>query len=97
MVLHRFTGVDGAQPSGSLIFDDAGNLYGTTAGGGAFGWGTVFELKPQAGGKWTEKYYTTFTKQRVSRSRRSRIDGQARDMDGSTSRRLRLTQILLLF
>jgi uncharacterized repeat protein (TIGR03803 family) len=29
-----------------LILDTAGNLYGTTVAGGAFGGGTVFELKP---------------------------------------------------
>lgn len=35
--------LDGANPSGALIMDGAGNLYGTTAGGG-FGSGTVFEI-----------------------------------------------------
>ena len=51
--LYNFTGApDGAYPSGSLIFDAAGNLYGTTADGGAgqgcgdYGCGTVFELSP---------------------------------------------------
>ena len=29
-----------------LIFDAAGNLYGTTEGGGTYGNGTVFELSP---------------------------------------------------
>ena len=29
-VLHNFTGPDGIGPSGALLFDDAGNLYGTT-------------------------------------------------------------------
>src|SRR5882672_4513191 len=49
-VLHNFTtGTgDGFAPEGPLIFDKAGNLYGTTAGGGTFGWGTVFELTPPA-------------------------------------------------
>jgi uncharacterized repeat protein (TIGR03803 family) len=53
-VLHSFNGNDGATPAGSLIFDAAGNLYGTTPGGGAFDGGTVFELTPGAGGTWTE-------------------------------------------
>ncbi|MGA2190618.1 MAG: choice-of-anchor tandem repeat GloVer-containing protein [Steroidobacteraceae bacterium] len=35
---------DGAQPSGALIFGSDGNLYGTTAAGGANNEGTVFEL-----------------------------------------------------
>ena len=36
---------DGAGPSGGLIMDAAGNLYGTTQGGAAFNAGTVFELE----------------------------------------------------
>lgn len=42
-VLHSFTRADGADPSGGLVRDAAGNLYGTTAGGG-FGNGVVFKL-----------------------------------------------------
>jgi uncharacterized repeat protein (TIGR03803 family) len=46
-VLHNFgVGSDGAHPYDGLIFDAAGNLYGTTNGGGAYGWGTVFEITP---------------------------------------------------
>ena len=44
--LHSFTGPDGVNPYGGLVRDAAGNLYGTTHGGGAFGLGTVFELSP---------------------------------------------------
>jgi uncharacterized repeat protein (TIGR03803 family) len=44
-VLHRFTGgVDGAKPLAGLVRDNAGNLYGTTSGGGAFHRGVVFKL-----------------------------------------------------
>ena len=53
-------GTDGAQPYAGLIFDPAGNLYGTTDLGGAFGYGTVFELSPGAGGTWTEKVLHSF-------------------------------------
>jgi uncharacterized repeat protein (TIGR03803 family) len=42
--LYSFTGDDGAHPQSSLIADPAGNLYGTTAGGGVSGQGTVFQL-----------------------------------------------------
>jgi uncharacterized repeat protein (TIGR03803 family) len=35
-------------------FDAHGNLYGTTFFGGAFGFGTVFEISPSSGGGWTE-------------------------------------------
>jgi uncharacterized repeat protein (TIGR03803 family) len=37
---------DGADPQGNLVEDSAGNFYGTTAEGGAYGWGTVFEITP---------------------------------------------------
>ncbi len=54
-VLHSFgNGADGVDPEAGLIFDAAGNLYGTTAGGGTYSGGTVFELTPTAGGGWTE-------------------------------------------
>jgi uncharacterized repeat protein (TIGR03803 family) len=44
-VLYSFQGgADGAEPTAGMIFDKAGNLYGTTAGGGTSGLGTVFEL-----------------------------------------------------
>jgi len=47
-VLHKFNpnGKGGAFPEAGLIFDTAGNLYGTTYGGGAYGYGTVFEITP---------------------------------------------------
>ena len=45
-VLHRFDGADGEFPWQGLVFDAAGNIYGTTQSGGAYGKGTVFELKP---------------------------------------------------
>ena len=51
-VLYSFTfGDDGAYPSGGLIFDNSGNLYGTTEVGISND-GTVFELTP-SGGQWT--------------------------------------------
>jgi len=44
-VLYSFTGgADGSSPQAGLIRDAAGNLYGTTVGGGTFGGGTVFKL-----------------------------------------------------
>ena len=52
-VLYSFNHRDGYQPVAGLIFDSAGNLYGTTPFGGA-GMGLVFKLTPNSNGKWTE-------------------------------------------
>jgi uncharacterized repeat protein (TIGR03803 family) len=62
IILHNFSGppdggADGASPSAGLIRDAAGNLYGVTAAGGAYGAGTVFELNPN--GKETLLYSFT--------------------------------------
>jgi len=45
-VLHDFTGnaTDGSNPAGPLIEGPGGDLYGTTAAGGAAGWGTLFKI-----------------------------------------------------
>jgi uncharacterized repeat protein (TIGR03803 family) len=61
-VLHSFAnnGVDGNKPYGSVVFDKNGNLYGTTTLGGTHGGGLVFELSPQASGKWKETIIHTF-------------------------------------
>ncbi len=50
---------DGAQPSGPLVFDSAGNLYGTASSGGNNDWGLVFELSP-SGADWTETVVYAF-------------------------------------
>jgi uncharacterized repeat protein (TIGR03803 family) len=62
-VLHSFKGGrgDGAQPLGSLVFDKAGNLYGTTQQGGINSNGVVFKLTPSAGGRWKETVLHRFT------------------------------------
>ena len=64
-VLHSFTGgVDGKYPQGTLFFDSAGNLYGTTTYGGGsgcdYGCGIVFELSPSSP-NWTETVLYSFT------------------------------------
>jgi uncharacterized repeat protein (TIGR03803 family) len=62
-VLYSFTGgTDGKLPASGVIFDEAGNLYGTTHYGGANGLGTVFELSPPAAGEsqWTESVLYSF-------------------------------------
>jgi len=59
-VLHSFHYTDGSAPSASLILDAAGNLYGTTAGGGIYGMGTVFQLTPNGHVGWTESVIHSF-------------------------------------
>src|SRR5207253_7544726 len=44
---HSANCADGAQPFAGLIADSAGNLYGTTEVGGAYGSGTVFKVSPK--------------------------------------------------
>jgi len=47
-VLYRFTGFpDGETPAAGLVADSAGNLYGTTFGGGEYDQGTVFKVDPE--------------------------------------------------
>ncbi len=61
-VLHPFTGGTqdgGGTTYGPLVFDRAGNMYGTTVGGGASGVGTVYEISPSSGG-WVEKVIYSF-------------------------------------
>jgi uncharacterized repeat protein (TIGR03803 family) len=59
--LYSFQGdIDGASPFGGLVFDNSGNLYGTTSGRGAGGGGTVFELTP-SNGSWTYTVLYSFS------------------------------------
>jgi uncharacterized repeat protein (TIGR03803 family) len=44
---------DGAYPFGGLVFDAAGNLYGTNTGGGTYNAGVAFKLSPRSGSSWT--------------------------------------------
>jgi uncharacterized repeat protein (TIGR03803 family) len=62
--LYEFQGQnDGSNPTSSLVFDHAGNLYGTTTGAGLgyFAASTVFELSPSASGSWTKNTIFAFS------------------------------------
>ncbi len=60
-VLHDFVyGSEGQYPSGGVVFDQKGNLYGMTGAGGAYWAGTVYKLTPSDGG-WTYTSLHEFT------------------------------------
>lgn len=52
-------GTDGNSPISNLVFDPAGNLYGTTSEGG-LGSGTIFKLSPTGKGTWIETVVHAF-------------------------------------
>jgi uncharacterized repeat protein (TIGR03803 family) len=59
--LYKFKGgSDASGPQAGLVFDSAGNLYGTTIYGGAQKSGTVFKLTRHSHGKWTESVLYSF-------------------------------------
>ena len=58
--IYRFSGADGALPMASMIFDGAGNLYGTTAIGGPNACATVFKLSPNSDGSWSQSLLHAF-------------------------------------
>lgn len=61
-ILYSFTGMpDGGGAFSGVTFDAKGNLYGTTSGGGLYGDGTVYKLKRQPDGQWTEKLIHSFS------------------------------------
>ena len=57
-ILHTFA--SGQNPSGRVIIDAAGNLYGATINGGDFKKGIVYELSPVPGGGWVYKRLHAF-------------------------------------
>jgi len=61
-VIHNFTGGDdGSGPGAGLTLDRAGNLYGMTPTGGAFGFGIIYQLHQDHSGTWREHVIHTFT------------------------------------
>jgi uncharacterized repeat protein (TIGR03803 family) len=64
-ILYRFSGRpdDGSGPSGGLVFDSKGCVYGTTVGGGSQEEGVLFKLAPshKKGGSWVETLLHQFS------------------------------------
>lgn len=59
--LYSFQGApDGVFPYGAVLFDAAGNIYGTTYYGGTHGLGVVYQLSPTTSGEWSETVLHSF-------------------------------------
>lgn len=77
---------NGSGPSGGLVMDAAGNLYGTTLGGGGTGWGVVFKLTPNADKSvWTETVLHSFSGQNGSQPHGKLVIDTAGNLYGVTS------------
>lgn len=78
---------DGASPYAGLTFDGAGNLYGTTVGGGsahcALGCGVAFKLAPNSGGGWSESVVHRFCSLKNCRDGRGPIATLIFDQTGN--------------
>ncbi len=60
--LYQFKGnPDAGFPYGALVFDGAGNLFGTSYYAGANDLGAVYELTPTPSGPWNERVLHSFT------------------------------------
>jgi uncharacterized repeat protein (TIGR03803 family) len=66
-VLHNFGAAgDGANPQAGMVFDNQGNLYGTTVNGGLANCGAcgiIFQLAPNQNGTWAENVLHNFNGQ----------------------------------
>jgi uncharacterized repeat protein (TIGR03803 family) len=85
--LYAFLGQpDGSFPYGALLFDPAGNLYGTTYYGGTSDLGTAYQLTRASGGSWTEKVIYGFKSGQDGNSSISNlVSDSAGNLYGTTS------------
>ncbi len=60
ITLASFNGSNGTYANGALLADAAGDLFGTTAYGGTYNGGTVFELVNNGGGNYTPTTLVNF-------------------------------------
>jgi uncharacterized repeat protein (TIGR03803 family) len=84
-VLYAFNSTDGETPMGGLVFDAAGNLYGTTSQGGLNHNGLVFKLAPNSDGRWAETVLYPFHGEDGSEPRGTLIFDSAGNLYGTTT------------
>jgi len=77
-------GTGGEGPEGTMVVDSAGNLYGSTVGGGAEGYGTIFELSPSSSGTWTKTILYSFLESSGYRPSGALIFDSAGNLYGTT-------------
>jgi uncharacterized repeat protein (TIGR03803 family) len=82
-LLYSFSGTDGSVPAAGVVVDSSGNLYGTTQQGGAYNYGTVFELLPASGGVWSIKILHSFDQSAKTRDGWGPLAGLVRDSSGN--------------
>jgi uncharacterized repeat protein (TIGR03803 family) len=58
-LLHTYTKSEDGCPTGNLLRGKGSTLYGVTQNGGAYSWGSVFQLKPSRSG-WKETILHSF-------------------------------------
>jgi uncharacterized repeat protein (TIGR03803 family) len=61
IVLRELQKQDGWQAVGPVVFDRAGNLYAAAQAGGAYSWGSIYEITPHSPAPWTERIVHNFT------------------------------------
>ena len=77
-MLQSFSGTDGANPFAGLIFDAAGNLYGTTTAGGASHEGAVFEVTSTSSSSVSIRHHSSLPADRHTPDRRADSGGSFR-------------------
>lgn len=61
-IIYDFSGLNAGSAAGGVVFDSTGKLYGVTAQGGEYGYGSVYQLAaPSSGEMWTETTLYSFT------------------------------------
>jgi uncharacterized repeat protein (TIGR03803 family) len=84
-LLYSFQGSsDGYAPFGGVVFDQAGNLLGTTDAGGDYYGGTVYELS-SSNGSWSENTIFSFDRFNGSESGASLLIDASGNLYGTTA------------